>query len=621
MSVIFGIHSPSSQPVTVNTLEAMGQITTRWAPDGAYFLAKDRIGMACQMLHTHPRSSLESGPRLHPSGDMVSFDGRLDNYKDLTEQLGLSQDTPDSVIILTGFKFWGPELCCSKLVGDWALAFWSEGSKNLYLARDHAGTRTLFYSLSGFSTSWSSYLENLIMCESAPRSLDLTYAARYITGLPLGDATPYERVYSVPPAHLIRINRGVVEAIPHWRWIVPEEIRYSDERDYDEHFLKLFEQAVVRRMNPTPQVIAQLSGGIDSSSIVCMADYACSRRGESDLLDTMSFYDDSEPSLDDRKYFELIEDHRNKRGVHIESSFAARTYLPPATHRQAYLLPGPDSYSLDKEQTIADCLGGRNYKVVLSGIGGDELLGGVPSPLPELADYLASGQLKIGASRLVTWCLATRTPVHFAVANTIGFLIDSHRSPRAKSASLPPWLTERGRKLCVGHTGNSGTRRSNVGGLGILPSHLANAKTWWQITETLPHQWPEYVVRREFRYPFLDRDLVDYLLRVPPTQLVQPHRRRYMMRRALKGMVPPSVLERRRKGFCNRGPLVSLTRVAERLLLNCDLQVVRCGLVRKEVLLKTLTETCRNGDSRWSRCLMRTFALEGFLMAGIASGI
>lgn len=69
---------------------------------------------------------------------------------------------------------------------------------------------------------------------------------------------------------------------------------------------------------------------------------------------------------------------------------------------------------------------------------------------------------------------------------------------------------------------------------------------------------PHSVARLEFRYPFLDRDLVDFLLRVPRNQLVVPGMRRYLMRRALVGIVPEVVLNRPRKSFIARRPLANL---------------------------------------------------------------
>ena len=77
---------------------------------------------------------------------------------------------------------------------------------------------------------------------------------------------------------------------------------------------------------------------------------------------------------------------------------------------------------------------------------------------------------------------------------------------------------------------------------------------------------PPSIIRREYRYPYLDWDLVEFLLCVPREQLVRPGRRRYMMRNALKGIVPAEVLERRRKAFITRSPLLALQSARERIV-------------------------------------------------------
>jgi asparagine synthase (glutamine-hydrolysing) len=93
------------------------------------------------------------------------------------------------------------------------------------------------------------------------------------------------------------------------------------------------------------------------------------------------------------------------------------------------------------------------------------------------------------------------------------------------------------------------------GRFGLRPSAVCNGQGWWITLETLPHLSPPLLSRHEYRYPYLDRDLVDFLFRVPREQLLRPGRRRSLMRRALKDIVPVEILERRRKAFVARGTI------------------------------------------------------------------
>jgi len=118
-------------------------------------------------------------------------------------------------------------------------------------------------------------------------------------------------------------------------------------------------------------------------------------------------------------------------------------------------------------------------------------------------------------------------------------------------------------------------------------------------------------VRYEYRYPFLDRDLVEFLLRIPPSQLRRPNRRRYMMRKALQGIVPAEILERKRKAYVSRGPLISLQSNKARIasLLSSG-ELVKRGLIERQSFLHTLS-TIDSGQSHlWLAALSRAVELE-----------
>src|SRR5579864_4787500 len=93
-------------------------------------------------------------------------------------------------------------------------------------------------------------------------------------------------------------------------------IRYRTDAEYEEHFRSAFEQSVKRRLGSAAPVLAELSGGVDSSSIVCVADDILTREG-GPRLDTVSYYDDSEPNWDERPFFTRIEEKRGRTGCHI----------------------------------------------------------------------------------------------------------------------------------------------------------------------------------------------------------------------------------------------------------------------------------------------------------------
>ena len=200
LSIIFGIRKPLAASVSREELLQLANATERFAVDGVVVQANSRVGMGFQPYHTHLRSTMELGPTSDMYGNLLVVDGRIDNYRDLCQELHLEEaSTPDSNIILSAYLKWGEE-CFSHFIGDWALALWSTRDQVLYLARDHAGTRTLYFENKNNTLRWSTYLDNFF---TEPRSLDVDedYVACYLGAQPLRELTPHKGIRAVLPAH------------------------------------------------------------------------------------------------------------------------------------------------------------------------------------------------------------------------------------------------------------------------------------------------------------------------------------------------------------------------------------------------------------------------------------
>lgn len=561
--------------------------------------------MGFQPYHTHKRSTLESHPLVDIQGNMLVLDGRIDNHAELSDLLNISDfNSPDSLIVLAAFQQWGEE-CFSRLIGDWALAIWANAEHALYLARDHAGTRTLYFEQMDETVFWSTHLETFFAWNPR-RELNENYAACYLASQPLRDLTPYKSIKAVLPAHYVKLKNGVATHNAHWKWVATQTICYRKDREYDEHFLALFRQSVERRTGPGAPILAQLSGGMDSSSIVCVSDEQRIARGASttDLLDTISFYDDSEPDWDERPYFSIIEAKRGKTGIHVDGSLYERTLEAPGSTLTDHLLPGRDASTIQREKFVDGLMQGPGYRVILSGIGGDEVLGGVPSPLPELADLFVRGNISSLFTRSIAWCLPDRMPLIHMLFRTAGYLSQLYLCDNSWKQSLPPWMCPRLRRLCGRILRDDVTRFTR---LGHRPSSIDTGRAWWSIMETLPHAHPNLLSRYEYRYPYLDRDLVEFLFKVPRAQLLQPGRRRLLMRRALKGIVPEEILERRRKAFLSRN-LVKLlesthTKVAT---LTSESHFVAEGNLNHDEIARVLGNVIQRREGKWAQALIKT---------------
>jgi len=615
MSIIFGILKSELVRVEDRELLGLARATEQYALNGTFTQKNGTIGMGCQPSFTHERGKLDAEILIDRNGNMVSLDGRIDNFSEICGRLEISaHSSSDSSIVLAAFERWG-EACFSHLVGDWAIALWWNKDLALYLARDHAGTRTLFFRNSGGHITWATCLESLFPLETSP-SFDMDYAACYLTGLPTENRTVYTDAKAILPSHYLRFQAGAAVQRAHWQSLAVEAIRYRTDLEYEEHFLTLFKQSVDRRTGPGSPILAQLSGGMDSTGIVCLSDHMRRESGGStqDLLDTVSFFDDSEPSWNEKPYFTLVEQKRGKSGFHVETSPEDRTFTPLLVSGRDTPYLSLDNSNQVREARLLECVKGRGYTTILSGFGGDEVLGGIPTPLPELADHLWSFRYSKLMRQIVRWCSIDRSPALYLFAEVLRFTFSLYRPPHLDKRHIPLWLSSSTRRRALEISQQQRKELKRTFSICQRPSSINNALTWCATMESSPCHHPGFYSRFEYRYPYLDRDLVEFLFALPREQLVIPGRRRALMRRALKGIVPEEILERRRKAFVVRGPLESLHRGTNELQQMFSHSIAGdLGVLDSSTFLASLESTLKDSDTRNLSSILFTIALERLL--------
>src|SRR6185312_6456082 len=250
----------------------------------------------------------------------------------------------------------------------------------------------------------------------------------------------------------------------------------------------------------------------------------------------------------------------------------------------------------------------RGHRVLLSGIGGDEVLGGVPTPFPELEDLLASLRLRSFLRQVQKWAAASRKPALHLVSGTIrGFL--PRYITRDKMQTAFPWLNPEFQKRNAAVLG-TGQERIRFGRQ--RPSFQENLDTLAGLQRQLGSQPLPRSPAFEKRYPYLDRDLLEFLFAVPREQIVRPGDRRSLMRRALTGLVPHEVLYQKRKASAVRGPIQAVASVATKMLRSKPLLIASMGFVIPEELNRAVEEL-HTGESTQIVPLIRVIALEGWL--------
>jgi len=609
MSVQFGKWSFDGKPIDPDYLEKVQRLLTPYGPDRLGSYSNKNITLIQYAFHTTKESQRERQPHVAPSGIVVLWDGRLDNRTELISGLGGAADahSTDVEIVAAAYERWRTD-CFAKLIGDWALSIWDERSGSLTLAKDPIGTRHLYYSIENDQVTWSTILDPLVLFSGKTFQLCEEYIAGWFSFFPAVHLTPYVGINSVPPASVVLVRPKRHEIRGYWCFNPEKRIHYRNNSDYEEHFRLVFSNAVHRRLRSDRPILAELSGGMDSSSIVCVADTITAREHAAGFprIDTLSYYDDSEPNWNERPYFTKVEERRGRQGIHIDVSSNEQLKLEAVSDR---FMATPASGSLSPAVRSA-CTRRQENRVVLSGTGGDEVTGGVPTPTPEIADLLTSGRFGALAHALKIWALNKRKPWFHLFCDAVReFLpLSLLRVPpyRRPAAWLTPEFVKRNLTALQGY-------QTRLKVLGPSPAFQANIATLQTLQRQLGCEVLSPDLLREKRYPYLDRDLLEFMYSVPRDQVVRPGQRRSLMRRALAGIVPDEILNRKRKAYVARSPMTTIATQLKELIEMCrDMRSSSLGIVNSHALQESFEEAAR-GHEVPIVLLMRTICIESWL--------
>jgi asparagine synthase (glutamine-hydrolysing) len=563
MSVQFGRWNFDGKPVDRDYLEKARASITPYGPDDASSYSTGNISILYHAFHTTKESRRETQPHVTASGAILTWDGRLDNRADLIRQLRdvLTIASTDVEIVAAAYEYRGSD-CFAMLIGDWALSLWEPHTRSLILAKDPIGTRHLYYSFDKDQITWSTILDPLVLFAGKTFALCEEYIAGWFSFFPAAHLTPYVGIHSVPPSSSVLIQARKHTVSKYWDFDPTKRIRYLTDAEYEEHFRAVFAEAVRRRLRSDSPILAELSGGMDSSSIVCVADTIIARgAAETPRLDTISYYNDSEPNWNERPYFTKVEEKRGRTGCHIDVGSQQRFKFNFENDRFA-ATPGSRGHSNEASLQFAACLTSQQSHVVLSGIGGDEVTGGVPTPAPELEDLLAKGKFRTLAHQLKVWALNKRKPwFHLLLEAARGFFPPGLVGAR-KHNKPALWLNrdfvERNRTVLQGY-------ETRLKLFGPMPTFQENLSTLQLLQRELSCLALSSDLLHERRYPYLDRSLLEFIYAIPREQLVRPGQRRSLMRRALVGIVPDELLNRKRKAYVARAPLAAISSDWDRL--------------------------------------------------------
>jgi asparagine synthase (glutamine-hydrolysing) len=476
------------------------------------------------------------------------FDGRVDNRAELKDALvegGVPpHDDTDAELVLRAYQCWGEE-SPARIIGDFAYVIWDGARKRLFCARDPLGVKPLYYHLDAKRFVCASELQAMLLNAEFSIAPNEGMAAETICARVLDpEETLYQGVLHVLPGSTLAVEPGKVRKRQYWSLSCVREIRYSSDQQYASHFFDLFKEAVRCRMrHPGTGVAAQLSGGLDSSSVVSMAAHL-KHEGAADSapFETFSLIS-PEPKDNERRYVDEVVQKWNLRSTLM----GPRPFsIPNAIEQTRRFRDIPDfpNEMVMNYQAIRD----KHYRVMLTGLGGDELFYGSHGYYAEALRGLHVSRIvrryrddrKLKALNPGTWS-AWKKLLRFGIAPMIPGSLKRIVKSLTEVAAYPGWL-ETGfvsrTNLVERLSGEYWRKRSEplMPGEGSLP-----LGTSFGLGKT-EQRGSRYGI--ELRHPLYDRRLVEFANAIPDEQRRNGIWQRYVVRQAMSDLLPAAVHQR-----------------------------------------------------------------------------
>ncbi|MEK6320953.1 MAG: asparagine synthase-related protein [Acidobacteriota bacterium] len=571
MSAIVCTYNLAGEPADFEVLHRMIEVSAPFGPDSKGHWINGPVALGHRGLWVVEESLGEIQPVSDGAGRLfVVADCRIDNREELIDELrgrGESIESPsDADLILLAYNAWGTG-CAARIVGDFAFAIWDVERRRLFCARDALGVRPFFYYFDGSRFRGASLIRQLLQDETIDRTYDESYMAAFLVrGECPSESTPYESIKRLLAGSSLVIERGGLRKEKYWDLDPQCEISYRTDGEYEEHFRTVFGDAVRAHIRSAGPVWAELSGGLDSSSIVCMAQeiYGADRalgRG----FNTLTYCYDQASQADERRWSQTVVEKYGLPSMHL----IVDEYWPFKDLNEGVAYwdePTPkvlfNARLRETGRRMLDC----GAKVLLSGIAGDQVfLGDAPDPV-HLADYLRGFQLRRFVRELVSWQKQLKVPMsEVIVDNCVKPLLNPNTlmgyTMNAKYRRIPKWIDS-----------DLAERRNlqKVGAQAFLPRRYKSPAAQQQYlgimrTSAPLVKGPLISPAIEARYPFLYRPLVEFAMAIPMEQKVRPGDPRSVLRRAMVGILPEQVRTRKTKAGPDQAIYLGMNREWSRI--------------------------------------------------------
>lgn len=564
MSAIAGLIHLDTSAVDRNTLQRMQTLLTPYGSDAQHSWHQQNAGLTRTLLRITPEDSLDQQPLWRAANKLaVVFDGRIDNRDELCEQLKIEPPQAalmaDSELVYHACLRWGTE-APKHLLGDFALACWEPRFQRLWLARDPLGMRPLYWHQQDNVLAFATMPKALFAIPGLTKAISEEQLHDYLCLIPMtGPETLYENVYRIEAGQVAVFENGQVNTHFYHRFDPDYELKLESDEAYVDAFRDQLNQAVSRRLRSNGPIGAELSSGLDSSTVTATAAELLAERHQSLTAFTAV----------PREGF----DGPVLRGRHADESVGASAVVKRFSNIEHTLIRTGDTTPLDQLQEVVEMLdrppfnicnmgwwiairknaSQRGIKVLLTGSMGNFSIS--YEGYPYLARLLRKGrwitlyrvckeliqhQPKLKWRNFLRPCLAPLWP------NVIWRMREAARGRVLAltnySAISPAWSKQLDTQQRAKQAGADTS---------FQPSWQGRRQRIQSIymTENGDYNALANTFGIEMRDPTADVRLIEFCLAIPESQYVGGGQFKWLLMRLMKNVLPPEILEIKTRGL------------------------------------------------------------------------
>ena len=522
---------------------------------GAWWSKDQSVGFGHRRLAVVDLSPAGHQPMQDTTGQLtIVFNGEIYNFVDLRQDLARRghafRTQSDTEVVLAAYHEWGIE-CLSRLNGMFAFAIHDAVRRSVFLARDRAGEKPLFFAHAGGTLRFASELKGLLADPDFSRHINAAALDMYLAmGYVPGEHCIIEGARKLPAAHalLFNLSNGDIRQWRYWHLPDPPAVAAADSEDgvLVEQLEALLEDAVRRQLQADVPVGILLSGGVDSSLITAMAVRASTR------IKTFTVTFPAFQQHDESAHARLVAQHFGTEHIELEADHVTPQLMPMLAHQ--YDEPMLDSSMIPTY--LVSQLVRRHCTVAIGGDGGDELFGGyahynrllwtrdrlawVPRPLRSTIGSAARCLLPTGFKGR-NWLRSLACDLRRDLPLIASVFDAPERRRLIGSAARHTWdsVAESAWSACVPRVGDLLERVTRMDFATYMTDDILVKVDRASMLNSL-----------EVRAPLLDYRIIEFAFgRVPALLKATAVQRKIFLKRVVARLLPPQFDQQRKQGF------------------------------------------------------------------------